>query len=672
MSLSSFGVLDPCVRQSIYSTMAASFHDLAELSEALAGTSRKLEKRDLIANWLRLSTVEDAALAALYLSGQPFAQTDRRALNLGGSLLTKAIMQLTAASPQELHQAYLRHGDLGAAAADLLTGREAIEHSLTLGDIERALAAIAVARGTQPKLHHLLQLLSRASALESKYLIKLALGDMRTGVRHGLMEEAIAAAYLTDPDDVRRAGMLLGDLREVVKLAAAGELKQARMRLFHPLGFMLASPVASVDDAVARFALELAEQKPQLALSAASLSDEDPRQGGSDTGQPEKSTPSAFDQESTRALDLSLAFVEDKYDGIRCQLHCGDPEQPGRVALFSRNREDITESFPELVTAFVPMSAPLILDGEILAWDPIQQRAKPFASVQQRIGRKHASRELQRSIPVVFMAFDILYSGTDLLLHEPLSRRRTLLKSIVDQHQSQTATGPNDERNPAQSSLFDSSMEDTFPRLLLSPAASLASAEQLDQAYKDARSRGNEGVMIKLRSSIYQPGRRGLAWLKLKSELATLDVVVTAAEFGHGKRARVLSDYTFAVRDGTLLRNVGKAYSGLTDEEIAKLTVFFHQHTLEDSGRVRTVEPLIVLEVAFNNVMRSDRHDSGFALRFPRIVRIRDDKPIDEIDTLARVAEIYNSQPDRPQDIESSDRASARDGEDVRRRYPPE
>ena len=163
--------------------------------------------------------------------------------------------------------------------------------------------------------------------------------------------------------------------------------------------------------------------------------------------------------------------------------------------------------------------------------------------------------------------------------------------------------------------------------------------------------------MLKARHSIYQPGRRGLAWLKLKRELATLDVVVTAAEYGHGRRAGWLSDYTFAVSDGEVLRNVGKAYSGVTDAEIARLTQFFLEHTVEDYGSVRAVEPLVVLEVAFNNVMRSDRHDSGFALRFPRILRIRDDKPVSEIDTLERVAEIYQSQPDKP--VETAEGAGA-------------
>jgi DNA ligase-1 len=211
---------------------------------------------------------------------------------------------------------------------------------------------------------------------------------------------------------------------------------------------------------------------------------------------------------------------------------------------------------------------------------------------------------------------------------------------------------PNSIVSTLQGGLFTDmqfmSEDDTYPRLILSPVTDLQSAEQLDMAYAEARARGNEGVMLKAKNSLYQPGRRGLAWLKLKRELATLDVVVTSAEWGHGRRAQTLSDVTFAVRDGDELKNVGKAYSGLTDVEIEQLTAWFLEHTLEDFGSWRAVEPKIVLEVAFNNLMRSDRHASGFAMRFPRILRIRDDKPSEEIDTLQRVEEIYNGQPDKP------------------------
>ncbi len=264
---------------------------------------------------------------------------------------------------------------------------------------------------------------------------------------------------------------------------------------------------------------------------------------------------------------------------------------------------------------------------------------------------------MREQTPVVFMAFDLLYRGDALLLERPLAVRRAILEEVCAQQSPRTviSSTPTEAESPRnQAGLFAASDprpetgESGFARLVLAGVAQLSSAEQLEQAYLDARARGNEGVMLKAAASLYQPGRRGLAWLKLKRELATLDVVVTSAEYGHGKRAGTLSDYTFAVRDGDTLKNVGKAYSGLTDAEIARLSEYFHEHTIEDMGGWRTVEPTIVLEVAFNNLMRSDRHASGFAMRFPRILRIRDDKPVEEIDTLARVEELYNQQPDKP------------------------
>jgi len=348
---------------------------------------------------------------------------------------------------------------------------------------------------------------------------------------------------------------------------------------------------------------------------------------------------------------------------MRAQLHCGDPGQPGRVAIYSRNREDITQSFPELAEAFAnvsaPESGPLILDGEILGWDLAAGKALPFATLGQRIGRKKVDDELRRQIPVVFMAFDLLFQDEVLLLDLPLRERRARLEmlaaALAGVAVSTIATPEDTSRS--QFSMFDTAAVNAEPavaRLLLSPAKLVESAEAIDQAYADARARANEGVMIKAAESVYLPGRRGLSWVKLKRELATLDVVITGAEYGHGKRAGLLSDYTFAVQGarGELL-NVGKAYSGVTDVEILELTAWLKAHTLEDHGHFRTVEPIRILEVAFNNIMRSTRHASGFALRFPRIIRIRDDKPLEEIDTLARVEEIYLSQPDRPEEAEA-------------------
>ncbi len=625
------------------------FLHLAELCDALAATTKKLEKRALIAEYLKSLPIPDAGRAALWLSGTPFAETDRRVLNIGGSLLSKAVAELSLATSESMSAAYRRHGDFGAAAADLLlnskSGHATTYATLTLADIESALAGLAAARGPTPKLRLLVDLLGQATPLEAKYLIKLATGDMRTGVQQSLVEEAIAAAWPPPPSHqtsdktppaaasaaaaaVRRASMLLGSLPEVIALAAAGHLDQARMKLFHPVGFMLASPVQSTQEAIARFTEELVEEQKHLPSQPNSE-----RAGGSGD---------EADGPADPFPPLKEAQLEDKYDGIRAQLHVDQ----GRVALYSRNREDLSESFPELVEAFSAIAEPAILDGEILAWNPAEDRALSFSTLQQRLGRKRVTAEMLREIPVVLVIFDQIYRGETLLLNEPLLKRRAILEDFAARWSPTTAS----TQAHSQSHLFDSP-EAGFPRLILAHAARLDSADQLDQAYVDARARGNEGVMIKSLASLYQPGRRGLAWLKLKRELATLDVVVTGVEFGNGRRAQVLSDYTFAIRDpddaNEPLKNVGKAYSGLTDQEIADMTAWLKAHTIEDHGHFRTVEPNIVLEVAFNNVMRSTRHASGFALRFPRIVRIRNDKPVNEIDTLARVEEIYNSQPDK-------------------------
>lgn len=612
--------------------MSSGLQQFAELCQALAATSKKLEKRALISGYLKTQKIEDAAHAALYLSGQPFAETDRRTLNVGGTLLAKAVAQLSGADRNAMYAAYRRNGDLGAAAYDLLEKQRSAASALTLDRIATAFGEIATVKGPAAKMRLVLTLFEKATALEIKYLIKLVTGDMRIGVKQSLVEEAIAFAYNAEATQVRRAVMLTGSLPEVLTMAASGNLQNAHMRLFHPLGFMLASPVATVEEALERFTEEIAAE----------------HKGVSEALPEEKRSPEPIDSASANPSPQTAvreAQLEDKYDGIRAQLHCGDPNASGRVVLFSRNREDISHSFPELIEAFDQIREPAILDGEIVAWNPADGRALPFTSLQRRLGRKRVSREMREQTPVVFVTFDLLYFGEELLLERPLHERRCELESFTERHSEMTKH----LTQRGQANLF-AEPSSQFARLVLAPAVHLRNTEQLDRAYTEARERGNEGVMLKALHSMYQPGRRGLAWLKLKRELATLDVVVTGAEYGHGRRAGVLSDYTFAVRDGDELKNIGKAYSGLTDAEIDELTAFFKQHTLEDSGGFRTVEPLIVLEVAFNNIMRSERHDSGFALRFPRILRIRNDKPLEEIDTLERAEEIYNAQPDKPQE----------------------
>ena len=641
------------------------FADLAELAESLAGEGSKLKKRVAIAEAIRRAAAENAPEAGrfcLYLAGQAFAEADPRKLNAGGAILSRVLKEIAGANDTALNMAYRKHGDLGAAAFDLLTAAERageVGNSLTLADVAEAFDTMARARTTAVRSTTVEGLLRRATPLEAKYLLKLMLGDMRIGVKQSLVEEAIAEATGAGVAAVRHAVMLEADLSRAVERAFAGTLDEARMTLFHPLGFMLASPVETPEEAFQRFTAKpekVAKAKPRKRRGKKNAGELLPE------GAAEEGLAADVEAEANAVAESSQsgrvhALIEDKYDGIRAQVHCADPEQPGRVAIYSRNREHITESFPELREAFAKVSGDclggLIFDGEVLGWDVEAERALPFSVLGQRIGRKRVDDAMRRAIPVVFMAFDLMGAGGELLLPLPLSERRVRLERIVDRLGSVTTSSLETPR--AQTGLFNEehhSAANEVQRLRLSPAKLVESAEGIDQAYRDARARANEGVMIKAAGSAYLPGRRGLAWVKLKRELATLDVVITGAEYGHGRRAGLLSDYTFAVRGpaGELL-NVGKAYSGVTDAEILELTEWLKAHTLEDSGYFRTVEPLRVLEVAFNNVMRSDRHSSGFALRFPRILRVRDDKPVDEIDTLERVEEIYQSQPDKSPEV---------------------
>jgi DNA ligase 1 len=572
----------------------------AELCEAVSRTTKKLQKRRLVADYFRAQPEQTAAQAAIFLSGDVYPAFSERTLNVGGSIVWRAVQQLTQKSEQEMAQAYRRHGDLGTAAHDLWP-EEFSGSILTLSNLAKLLDDIATARGPVAKLEMVVSLLEQCSAIEAKYAIKIMVGDLRIGMRESLVEEAIAVAYEQSELAVRRANMLLGDIGETLRLAAEGRMEDAQMRLFHPIGFMLAAEIKSSEEAISYF---------------------------------------------------TDAQIEDKYDGIRAQVHSGD----GRVRIFSRTQDEISESFPELIPIFESSPQPLVLDGEILAWGagggPEESgSALPFSALQRRLGRKRVTETMIREVPVVYVAFDVLFAEGKSTIDRPLKERSELLTGIVDQLLSAANSGaPRSkvERRHAVSLHLRFEVEPTqktFPRILRAPSFRAQTAEEIDRIFDAARARGNEGLMIKHRASLYAPGRRGRAWLKMKRELATLDCVVTAVEFGNGRRAGVLSDYTFAVRgaNGQLL-NVGKAYSGLTDAEIAEMTEWFKAHTLSDFGHSRLVEPKVVLEVAFNNIMRSDRHESGFALRFPRIVRLRPDKPPEEADTVQRVEEIYLSQ----------------------------
>lgn len=542
--------------------MAATLLEFAEVCEKIRATPSKKQKISIVANYLNGLSREDLPLACRLLTSRVFPPWDARAVNISYSTISEALKEITGVDEKKLKSTYLKYGDLGSAAEELMQGKKVttlMQTSLTLQNLYSALDSAASMKGEGAAEHRqrvLKGLLALCSPLEAKYLVKVLCGEMRIGLDEGLLEEALAVAYRRSLKKVREAGLIVADIGESALVALDGAFDSLKLMLFHPTNFMLAEEMSSPQEVADYFRCVL--------------------------------------------------YAEYKYDGVRAQIHSSDKE----VRIFSRRFEDVTSSFPELRK---PIGREVILDGEVVPFK--DGGVLPFQRLQQRLHRKTITQDVLDEAPVVYFAFDILYYSGETCISKPLKERRAILEAL-----------------------------DLKPPFYYANQIRVRSEVEVKDAFESSLKLGYEGLVIKHPDSEYTPGKRGKKWVKLKKELATLDVVVVAAEHGHGKRAGVLSDYTFAVKSKDGFKVIGKAYSGLTDEEILDLTDKLNTLTVKDLGHIKIVEPKIVLEVAFNNIQRSGRHDSGYALRFPRIKKIRWDKGVEEIDTLDRVKEVYEQQ----------------------------
>ena len=581
------------------------------MNDAAAATPKKLQKQSILAGYLRaLSDDADLRLAVRYAGGRPFAGSDERVLNVGWRFVSDVILSLLHLDPGDYHDLVIASGDIGEAltkvwptsddknsramldggtAVPAVQGTSepqtpekppvlsvnAVSHGrdaratggeLTLVEIAGAFDDLAAGGGTERKREILRQLFARCiDPREAAYLAKIIFREMRSGVREGVLQAAIAQAFDKSLAAIQRCQLFVGDLDEVALLARNNALDVAQLRLFHPIQFMLATPQET-----AKVAAE--------------------------------------------TLGGRTFWSEDKLDGIRAQVH----KSGNRIAIYTRTMDRTDESFPDVVAAIATLAGEFLLDGEIVPYRDGQ--VLPFAHIQRRLGRKVLTAKILRDNPATFIAFDILYKDGNLLMDCPLKLRRESLDSLA-----------------------------LCSSLLTTERKPVVTADDISAAFDSARANRNEGIVLKDPESAYSPGRRGQWWLKLKTHLPTFDCVVTFAEYGHGKRRHVLSDYTFAVWDraptlpDATLVNVGKAYSGLTDVEIAELTQLFLSIAIAQHGRVFAVKPQVVLEIACDQIQRSTRHASGYALRFPRIKRIRTDKRPEDADVLSRIAELYES-----------------------------
>jgi DNA ligase 1 len=577
------------------------FSLFVETCEKIRSTTKKNEKIDIISNYITNLDETSLSIAVLFLSGRAFPIGSTRTLNIGFSTIMESLSEIAMLDIKDIQNIHLKHGDIGAMAEYAVSKKHIIslfdqQEKISLSYVYHQFKKIANISGSgsnKNKKNILKGLLIACSPLESKYLIKIITGEMRIGSVEGLMEIALSGAFDRELQYIREAMLISGDISQVAVLAKKNILHNAIMRPFVPVSFMLADVMFSAEEIINYY------NKPLI--------------------------------------------CEYKYDGIRLQMHKFD----NKVRLFSRNLVDITYAFPELVkaanestiettdTTIHNQVVDFILDGELIAFK--NDRPLHFQELQKRLRRKNVTDDITTEIPIYYIVYDIMYFKDNQVLKKSLLDRKNILSTV------------------------------SFKKPIINSSYKISdSIEQVIELFNESKDIGHEGLVIKDPLSQYHPGKRGRYWMKLKKELDTIDAVIVIAEYGHGKRAGVLSDYTFAVIDekdddddnhylnlndndnnyleNSRLKTIGKAYSGLTDKEIDEMTERLREIIVEDNGNRILVKPEIVLEVAFDTIQKSDRHNSGFALRFPRIKNIRTDKSLKDIDTLEKVKQIYKNQ----------------------------
>src|ERR671912_37955 len=579
------------------------FSLFVETCEKIRSTTKKNEKIEIISNYITNLDETSLSIAVLFLSGRALPIGSTRTLNIGFNTIMESLSEIAMLDIKDIQNIHLKHGDIGAMAEYAVSKKHIIslfnqQERISLSYVYHQFKKIANISGfgsNKNKKNILKGLLIACSPLESKYLIKIITGEMRIGSVEGLVEIALSRAFDRELQYIREAMLISGDISQVAVLAKKNILHNAIMKPFVPVSFMLADVMFSAEEIINYY------NKPLI--------------------------------------------CEYKYDGIRLQMHKFD----NKVRLFSRNLVDITYTFPELVKAAIESTirtpdttttihnqVDFILDGELIALK--NDRPLHFQELQKRLRRKNVTEDITTEIPIYYIVYDIMYFKDNQVLKKSLLDRKNILSTI------------------------------SFKKPIINSSYKiLDSIEQIITIFNESKDIGHEGLVVKDPLSQYHPGKRGRYWMKLKKELDTIDAVIVIAEYGHGKRAGVLSDYTFAVIDedddededdddknlnnnnnnyleNSRLKTIGKAYSGLTDKEIDEMTERLREIIIENNSNRILVKPEIVLEVAFDTIQKSDRHNSGFALRFPRIKNIRTDKGLKDIDTLEKVRQIYKNQ----------------------------
>lgn len=524
---------------------------------------------DIVAKFLAKTPSEQLPLITLFLRGNAFPLWSDKELGVADKIMVLALSNVSGVKDTAILDSLRQTGDLGKTAEQILVRKAQttlFTQKLTIGKVHENLERLTElgGKGSQDKkVGYISELLSFASAADSKYIVRLILGELRLGVGEGTVRDAIAKAFKVEPGIVEKAYCLTSDLGEVARIARKeGQegLEEIKVKIGRPIRVMLALKKDSIDKALD---------------------------------------------------DLGKVALETKYDGVRVQIH----KEKEKVELYTRRLENVTNQFPEIVeSARDNIEADsAIVEGEVVAINP-DRTPKPFQNLSRRIKRKYDIKEIVKKIPVEINLFDIIFLNGKQLLDEEFQDRRKLLQENIQ----------------------------TTQTFRLADQLITEDVKEAEEFYKKALDMGHEGVMVKTLNAPYQPGSRVGYMYKIKPIMETLDLVVVGATWGEGRRASWLGSYLLATRDqdtGELL-TIGRMATGLTDKLLEELTDTLKQDILEQSGTEVKLKPTLVMEIAYEEIQKSPTYESGYALRFPRLVRIRDDKGPNDVDTLNRIEEV--------------------------------
>ena len=562
------------------------FSHFVDTCEKIRATNSKNMKVNILSDYLYSLNDDEESLpiAVLFFSGRIFPQGSKFVMNIGYSTVIQVLSEIATLDSNQIQKIYLQHGDMGAISEYAVSKKNMIslfqQQPLTLSSIYVRFKKIADTIGS-------------GSSKDKKNILKGLLID----------SSPLEAKYLIK---IINGELRIGLTEGLVEIAISKVFRQGLKDLRNAM--LVSGDISKVVLLAKRNLLHTTLIEPLTPISYM-LADV------------------MFAAEEIINYYQKPLICEFKYDGIRAQMH----KSGQQIRLFSRKLSDITNAFPELASAAwdtkllssksLSEIEDFILDGEVMAF----QNGKPlhFQELQKRIHKKNLTEQIMAETPLVYVVFDIMYLNGKSLIKKSIKERKQILSNMSF-------------KEPIVSSIYKL----------------VNSEEDIIAMFEKSRDIGHEGLVLKDPDSHYHPGKRGKYWVKLKKELDTIDAVIVIAEYGHGKRAGVLSDYTFAVRDDekdnnngvSKLRTIGKAYSGLTDEEIHQITKRLKSIMIKDEGIRIMVKPEIVLEVAFDSIQKSNRHNSGFALRFPRIKNIREDKSVSDIDSLQKVKQIYEKQ----------------------------